>query len=181
MAQAAGVPARGDAPAPPITEPSPLDVDLGGFEIMEQQGEDLGQRMANCFAFLLARGHDRVVIIGSDTPSLPPEHIQEAFELIQGRDVVLGPARDGGYYLIGARCVIPEILKGISWGTNQVLRETLVILKILGLPRVLLPECLDVDTVEDLEALRVELSGLSSANTTARHTRSVLEDIRKAS
>lgn len=160
--------------------PGPDPADLAGFEVMIQEGEDLGQRMSNCFATLLARGHDRVVIIGADTPSLPLDHLQRAFELLRDRDLVIGPSRDGGYYLIGARCVVPEIFRGIPWGTDRVLEETLTILKIFGMPRVLLPEWGDVDTSEDLEALRASLAGLDPSDPAARHTRAALARIPQA-
>lgn len=147
---------------------------LRGVAILEQQGDDLGQRMSGALAELLARGHDRVAIIGADTPSLPLENVLRAFELLRGRDVVLGPSADGGYYLLGARAVVPEIFRGIPWGTDRVLEETLRMLKILGLPRVTLPVCRDVDDPEDLDALRRDLAALRETDPTARNTRQVL-------
>ena len=150
---------------------------LAGFEILEQEGENLGQRMSNAFADLLSRGHDRVVIIGADTPSLPLEHLYKAFELLRDRDLVLGPANDGGYYLIGARAVYPEIFRDIPWGTDRVLKETVALLRIYGVPRVLLPVWDDVDTIEDLEKLRAALARLDPADPAARHTRQVLSRI----
>lgn len=147
---------------------------LRGVAILEQQGDDLGQRMSGALADLLARGHDRVAIIGADTPSLPIEHVLRAFELLRDRDIVIGPSADGGYYLLGARHVVPEIFRGIPWGTERVLEETLKVLKILGLPRVTLPVWRDVDGPEGLEELRRNLAGLRENDPTARHTRQVL-------
>jgi hypothetical protein len=170
---------RGIRPAIAWAAPVPgsgaaLGDGLGGVEVLVQEGEDLGQRMSNCIAELLSRGHDRVVLIGADTPSLPLETLYLAFDKLRDRDLVLGPSRDGGYYLLGARSVVPEIFRGIPWGTDRVLVETLRILKILGMAPFLLPAWSDVDTIEDLERLRDVLAGLPESDPTARHTRSVL-------
>ena len=153
-----------------------IDEALAGFEVTLQEGEDLGQRMLNTMAELFARGHDRVVIIGADTPSLPIEIPTRAFELLRDREIVIGPSTDGGYYLIGARVAIPEIFRDIPWGTNRVLEETLKILKILGLPRVLLPVWSDVDTPRDLEQLQSSLDRIPPNDPTARHTRALLAE-----
>ena len=158
----------------PVSE---IEEMLAGFEVLDQEGDDLGQKMSNTFADLLSRGHDRVVIIGSDTPSLPLEHLYKAFDLLRDRDLVIGPATDGGYYLIGARAVYPEIFRDIPWGTARVLEETIALLRIYGIPRVLLPKWEDVDTIEDLERLRSSLAGLDPADPAARHTRQVLSRI----
>jgi len=152
----------------------PPGFDLAGFEVLAQQGDDLGQRMSNCIAALLARGHDRVAILGADTPSLPVRHVVRAFELLRDQDLVLGPTTDGGYYLIGARCVVPEIFRGIPWGTPRVLEETLKVLRIFGMPRILLPIWGDVDTEEDLAELRRSLGALPETDPTARCTRAAL-------
>ena len=152
-----------------------IDEALEGIEVLQQEGEDLGQRMSNCIADLLARGHDRVAIIGADTPSLPLETLHRAFDALRDHDLVLGPSADGGYYLMGGRAVVPEIFRDIPWGTGRVLGETLRVLKILGIPPVLLREWFDVDTLEDLEKLRESLSSLPKGDPTARHTRAALE------
>ena len=142
--------------------------------MLAQEGDDLGQRMSNCIAGLLARGHDRVAILGSDTPSLPVQHLVRAFELLRDQDLVLGPTTDGGYYLIGARCVVLEIFRGIPWGTPRVLDETLRLLRIFGMPRILLPAWSDVDVAEDLGVLRESLGSLPESDPSARHTRAAL-------
>lgn len=153
-----------------------LEDALAGLDVLVQDGDDLGQRMSSCFADLLARGHDCVALIGTDTPSLPLAFLHQAFDLLKDRDLVFGPSTDGGYYLIGARSVVPEIFRGIEWGSNRVLEDTLKILKIFGLPRVLLPVWSDVDTVEDLEALRRSLATLPPNEPTAKHTRALLAE-----
>jgi rSAM/selenodomain-associated transferase 1 len=163
-------------PLPPGSGPAPpgLDEDLAGFERMVQRGDDLGQRMADCLATLLSAGHDRVAIIGADTPTLPIDILYQAFELLRDRDLVIGPARDGGYYLLGARSVVPEIFKDIPWGTDRVLSQTLWVLKTFGMPRVLLPEWDDIDTVESLEILRSALEAAPADSPVGRHTRQAL-------
>src|SRR5262249_38025920 len=85
-----------------------IESHLGGFVRGVQQGEDLGERMRACLSELLAAGWKRVVILGSDCPSLPQEILGMAVAALRDREVVLGPARDGGYYLVGARTVTPE-------------------------------------------------------------------------
>lgn len=154
--------------AEPLAEP------LDGVETLAQGEGDLGQRLSSTLAYLLSRGHDRVLIMGADTPSLPPETIKSASELLRDRDLVFGPATDGGYYLIGARAVFPEIFRDIPWGTDKVLSETLRILKIFGIPRVLLQPWSDVDTPEDLDKLAAELRDLPANDPAARFTRAVL-------
>lgn len=163
----AGSPAEAGAPFADV---------LGGVEILEQEGDDLGQRMAATFADLFARGHDRIAIIGADTPSLPVEYLLRAFDLLRDRDIVLGPSSDGGYYLLGARAVVPEIFRGMSWGSGKVLDETLKVLKILGLPRVLLPVWRDVDAPEDLKELRRSFAEMRDGDPSARHTRALLAE-----
>ena len=158
----------------PEEEIAALGENLDGIEILRQEGVDLGQRMSSCFADLLSRGHDRVVIIGADTPSLPVEIVGRAFELLRDQDLVFGPSTDGGYYLIGARAIVPEIFRGIPWGTDRVLEETLKLLKILGMSRVLLPPWSDIDTGADLASLRASLAALPASDPSARHTRAAL-------
>jgi len=156
-----------------VEDDSLADV-LGGVEILSQQGEDPGQRMSGTLADLFARGHDSVGILGTGTPSLPLEHLLKAFDWLRDRDVVLGPSAQGGYYFLGARAVVPEIFRGIPWGTDRVLEETLKILKILGLPRVTLPVWRSVEGPEDIEEIRRGLTGLRETDPTARQTRRLL-------
>src|SRR5262249_26894266 len=89
-----------------------------------QSGADLGERLANAFPELLGDG-DRAVVIGSDCPDLTPALVREALAALADVDLVLGPARDGGYYLIGLRRPSPDLFVGIPWSTDQVLAQTL--------------------------------------------------------
>ena len=109
--------------------------------------------MAQACETLFAQGYKRVVIVGTDTPSLPLERYQQALTALDSHDLVLGPALDGGYYLIGLKQPQPELFTGIAWSTDRVLAATQEKAARLGLKTALLPLWRDVDTVEDLKAL----------------------------
>lgn len=133
-----------------------------GFEIRAQAGADLGARMAAAIADELADGASAVVLVGTDSPTLPCAYLQRAAAWLGGdAEVVLGPAADGGYYLVGARRPIPQLFAaGISWGTQQVLPATLLRLRELaaaGTRVALLPFFYDVDTPQDLWLLACHL------------------------
>ncbi len=117
-----------------------------------QQGDDLGQRMKNSFDDIFSKGYERAVLIGSDIPDLPLDIIHEAFGALSERDSVIGPAEDGGYYLIGFRrdAIVGEVFEGIRWSAHTVFNETVSILKRLGVSLHTLPEWYDVDTLGDL-------------------------------
>lgn len=115
---------------------------------------DLGERMAAAFAAAFAAGAQRVAIIGTDCPGVRAAHLTQAVELLREYDVVLGPATDGGYYLLGLRQPQPELFRDKRWSTDSVLADTLADAQRLGLRVALLPELRDVDTAEDLAAWR---------------------------
>ena len=94
-----------------------------------QIGEDLGQKMQNAFQTVFSLGYKNVVIIGSDLFDLKSDHIDKAFLQLQKNDVVIGPAEDGGYYLLGLKQMIQPIFKDKNWGTETVLKQTLENLK----------------------------------------------------
>ena len=108
------------------------------------------------------RGFGRVVIIGTDSPTLPRAYIREAFKRLKtkskGYSLVLGPSTDGGYYLIGCSGGIPPVFKGITWSSAQVLTQTLQRAVQKGLKAQLLPFWYDADTVEDIDLLAEHLS-----------------------
>ncbi|MEP0787317.1 TIGR04282 family arsenosugar biosynthesis glycosyltransferase [Trichocoleus sp. DQ-A1] len=129
---------------------------LGADIIYQPQGKgDLGQRMKSAFQTAFAAGMEGVAIVGTDCPGLDAKIMAQAFEQLNGHDLVLGPAMDGGYYLIGLRRVIPELFAGINWGTSEVREKTVAIAISLGLAVAYLPSLFDVDRPEDLEKLRV--------------------------
>jgi len=119
----------------------------------EQCGGDLGARMRDAFEHVLAAEGSRCVLIGSDAPHLPVSRIEEAFSRLDSADVVLGPARDGGYYLIAMRRP-HDLFSGITWSVDSVHRETVAQARSLGLTVASLPVDFDVDEVGDLARLR---------------------------
>ena len=118
--------------------------------LLEQRGNDLGTRMRNVFQEVLEAGFGKVVIIGSDSPTLPLEYIRKAFYFLSDHDLVLGPSQDGGYYMIGCRKDIPAVFEGVPWGSDQVLSVTLNRVADHKLNCTLLPFWYDVDTPSDL-------------------------------
>ena len=124
---------------------------LGLNWVYRRQSEgDIGDRMASAFQASFAAGMNAVVLIGTDCPELNAPLMTEAFQLLRQHDLVLGPALDGGYYLIGLRRLIPELFTGIPWSTAEVLQQTLSISQRLGLSVAKLPLLSDVDRPEDL-------------------------------
>lgn len=120
-----------------------------------QKGNDLGERMADAFAQTFSEGFERVLIVGSDIPDLTNALLDEAFSSLEDRDTVIGPASDGGYYLIGfgRGGFLPEVFRNIPWGTETVFRDTVAILSGAGSRVHVLTEWEDVDTLDGLRAL----------------------------
>ena len=118
-----------------------------------QQGSDIGERMQNAFAAAFAEGKERVIIIGSDCLELETYMIKEAFAVLESNDVVLGPARDGGYYLIGMKKFLPTLFENKTWSTPDVLMDTILDLKKMDVRYYLLKTLNDVDTIDDLDGL----------------------------
>lgn len=117
----------------------------------QQRTGDLGQRMLAAFQQAFVSGRGRVAIIGTDCPEVDSEVLRQAFTALQQSQVVLGPAADGGYYLIGLNCLVPELFRDIAWGSSQVLAQTQEIIRLLKLKVSYLPLFHDVDYPEDLE------------------------------
>ncbi len=120
-----------------------------------QKGKELGERMRNGFIEAFSMGHKSVVLIGSDIPDLPLEFVEEAFTSLKKKDAVIGPALDGGYYLIGFKdkTFSPQVFDGMAWSTDTVFDETMQALKKLRRKVHTLPYQRDIDTVEDLRNL----------------------------
>ena len=124
-----------------------------GARLLNQVGEDLGQRMHCTSVNLFAKGYKQVIIVGTDVPTLPLSVYQEALTLLRKSDVVLGPALDGGYYLIGLKQPAEQLFTGVPWSTDQVLAVTQQNAKTLGLSVELTTAWRDVDTIADLQML----------------------------
>jgi len=124
---------------------------LGSNITYKRQNEgDIGCRMTSAFHESFQTGMKQVVLIGTDCPELDTKLMNQAFEALIQHDLVLGPALDGGYYLIGLNRFIPELFTGISWSTAEVLSQTLSIAQKLELTVAFLPTLSDVDRPEDL-------------------------------
>jgi uncharacterized protein len=134
-----------------------------GVSLIDQEGADLGTRMHGACQALFGQGYQRVVIVGTDVPSLPLDHYRQAFTSLEGHDVVLGPALDGGYYLIGLKKAAPALFQDIPWSSDQVLTLTREKAAGLGFSVGLLPEWRDIDTIDDLHRL-IDASRLDAKN-----------------
>ncbi|MEJ2296063.1 MAG: TIGR04282 family arsenosugar biosynthesis glycosyltransferase [Candidatus Lokiarchaeota archaeon] len=120
------------------------------YEKHLQSGKDFGEKMLNAFKVALAQ-HQLAVIIGSDCFELTSELITLAFQKLESFDAVLGPAKDGGYYLLGLQKVYPQLFKNKRWSSSSVLSDTINTLKDLNLTYYLLPTLTDIDTIHDLK------------------------------
>jgi rSAM/selenodomain-associated transferase 1 len=126
------------------------------YEMFLQIGHDLGARMENCLAELRQRGHRNILLIGGDLPPLPLDYCRQAFDFlrIERHRVVLGPSRDGGYYLVGMNGPVPELFSDMCWSHDRVLAQTTERLNRLRIEFTLLPPWFDVDCAADLDALQ---------------------------
>lgn len=121
-----------------------------GLRCLDQQGNDLGERIEGAFHQTWKEGYEHVVTIGTDSPTLPLFILREAFRRLEDDGIVLGPSIDGGFYLIGLRKPIEGLFKGIAWGTDRVLTEILTIINRKGQICSLLPFWYDLDRPGDL-------------------------------
>ena len=123
------------------------------FSKKTQRGDDLGEKMSNAFQEGFQNHYEKVVIIGSDLYDLQTRDIDEAFLQLTHNDYVIGPAKDGGYYLLGMKKFTPEVFQEINWSTATVLKETLHILK--NKKVALLTQKNDIDTIDDIKNIEV--------------------------
>ena len=121
-----------------------------GAKLLLQRGPDLGSRMRQAMQDAFADGANEVLLTGTDLPALPRGSLVQALALIKQHEVVLGPTADGGYYLIGLRKTFPALFQDIAWSTSTVFAETKRKIESAGLSLGLLPECRDLDTLDDL-------------------------------
>lgn len=128
-----------------------------GYQRYAQAGPDLGSRMEHAFQWGFSQGHERILVIGSDCATLTSRIVQEGFDQLAQHDAVLGPARDGGYYLLGINAPpLPTLFRNKAWSTSSVLQDTLADLKSARKSVFLLPELSDIDTVDDLPGTFLE-------------------------
>jgi len=121
------------------------------FQSSLQKGNDLGERMSNAFIEVFEKGYKSALLIGTDCPSMNKEILLEAFESLENHEVVLGPATDGGYYLLGLKEVFPELFQNIPWSTGNVLELSLNVVRAKKRSYCLLAYLSDIDTLEDWE------------------------------
>lgn len=124
------------------------------YEKKLQRGKDLGARMKGAFQEAFASGSGRVVIIGSDCAELSPRILRQAFQVLEEHDVVVGPSRDGGYYLLGMAEFYMALFDQKNWSTPAVCKQTIQQLKRMNVTYRLLPELNDIDTEQDLDQSR---------------------------
>ncbi len=131
----------------------------GGLRWSEQRGGDLGERLEDAAAEAFAQGPGPLLIIGADSPTLPPSFITQAVDALAAgeADIALGPTADGGYYLVGLRRPAPGLFRDIAWSTPHAYAQTARNAARLGLRLLELPPWYDVDTPADLSRLRAEL------------------------
>ena len=122
------------------------------FEV--QSGTDLGSRMENAFQRIFTKGYEKIIVIGTDCGELESSILEEAFELLDTHEVIIGPAKDGGYYLLGMKKLFPDLFEDIPWSTEKVLFLTMEKLEKQKISYELLEILFDVDRIEDWEKLK---------------------------
>lgn len=146
------------------------------YTFCKQKGDCLGERMHNAFRFAKDTGASKMVIIGSDSPTLPASSINKAFGLLGCADVVLGPSLDGGYYLIGLKSPCIGLFKGIAWSSSMVFKDTIKNAKKIKKLVAPLDKRYDVDDVSALFRLKNDLSKLKNRSV-ARWTRKFMNSV----
>lgn len=132
--------------------------DTSFYEKRLQQGDSLGKRMQHAFEEAFRAGYQKVVIIGTDCSSLETAILQAAYQLLDEQQVVIGPARDGGYYLLGMSQFYPDLFEDKQWSTPSVCKETIQQLEQWNVSYEMLPVLNDIDTEEDLRASNLKVT-----------------------
>ena len=132
------------------------------YVLWPQPNDSLGRRMHQFFVERLLEPDDRVVIIGSDSPTLPAAYVDDAFDRLRNCDCVIGPATDGGYYLIGQRFLGKDLFEEIEWSSRKVLLQTVERVGSLGMTLSLLPPWYDVDTADDVKMMQGHIAAMET-------------------
>jgi rSAM/selenodomain-associated transferase 1 len=134
-----------------------LNKDQGAeAQFIPQEGYNLGERMSNAFKQTLqGKGYKRSTIIGTDCPGIDTTLIEDAFEVLKGKDIVIGPCKDGGYYLLGMSRLVLDLFVDIDWSTDRVFNQTIEKIQKNNLSFGILKTLADIDTQEDLYCLDV--------------------------
>jgi hypothetical protein len=126
------------------------DYPLENYRFYPQEGNDLGEKMYTAFVRAFKEGYEKVLIIGTDCHELKNNHLEQAFNALETHDLILGPAFDGGYYLIGLKKVEPLLFKNIQWSTAAVLSQTIFRADTVKMKTFLLEKLNDIDEYKDL-------------------------------
>ena len=148
LAALTGLPADGSAPLDPLGR-----APFAAYSLSEQQGDDFGTRLGAAMELAVKEAGGSALLTGADSPEISATLLERAFRSLEDYDVVLGPAIDGGYYLIGMRAYHPTLFLGINWSTETVAAETEAAAHALGLTTTRLEELSDLDYLEDLRNL----------------------------
>lgn len=160
----------------PPAGPVPDGLIPEGVSVHLQQGPGLGARMKIAFAESFAAGYERLVIIGTDHPTLPPVYIEQAFEaLAQPQSISLGPSEDGGFYLLGMNDFYPELFHDMRYSHDEVFAQTLERVAHVDAHLIILPPWYDVDTPDTLYRLAADLG---DPTLEVPNTRRVLAELR---
>jgi len=147
------------------------------WEVESQSSGDLGERMQHYFGRAFARGADRALLLGSDSPTVPVAYLEQAAHALGEVPVVLGPASDGGYYLIGLAGEVPRIFDGPDWGGPEVWQQTIDLLDRAGVAYASLPQWYDVDRPADLVRLHAELAGAGTEDAALGSLRESIDEV----
>jgi rSAM/selenodomain-associated transferase 1 len=153
----------GYAPADADTAAYFHQIGKDDYHLWPQPETDLGERMFAFFADHLRHPGDCAVLIGSDSPTLPESYVTTAFQLLEHAEVVLGPAADGGYYLVGMTHPANDIFQDIAWSEPTVLQRTTERISAMSLKLAILPVWYDVDALADLQLLRGHLAAMDAS------------------
>ncbi|MEM1268618.1 MAG: TIGR04282 family arsenosugar biosynthesis glycosyltransferase [Bacteroidota bacterium] len=147
--------------------------DLPVTDLLEQRGESLGERLEHAFADAFGRGYEQAVVIGTDHPTLPLAHIEEAFRFISEGGVAIGPSEDGGYYLLGLSEPAPELFRNMQYSHAEVYCDTV---RRLGMQHLaVLPSWYDVDEPDDLRRLSEDATLLPAEGATRAYVKALAE------
>ena len=161
----------------PAEAQSDLQTLIGGSAIyIPQMGDGLGERLTSATQWAAEHGYTKILLVGSDSPTLPISYISKAIRLLDTRDIAIGPSTDGGYYLIGfsemnVAIAVPFVFENIAWSTADVFQQTVTRIRSLKATIGLLPPWYDIDTTEDLVFLHAHLSAMRLAGETVQAVR----------
>ena len=161
----------------PIDAESDLQALIGeDATYIPQMGTDLGERLTSATRWAVGQEYTKILLVGSDSPTLPISYISEAFIQLDSRDIAIGPSTDGGYYLIGfsawnVKTTVPFVFENIAWSTADVFQQTVTRIRSVKATVGLLPPWYDIDTAEDLVFLYAHISATRLAGGTVQAVR----------